>query len=300
MSFSSQKESKPLIYALLAEPLRQLVGGHNQHKTDQTLEYADRGGEAVVRLLDPLVIHKGVERIADVHVKGVQLKEHLLEADLQHVAQTYDQHDYDRAADGGQRNMPDLAEAPCAVHDGRLVKSRVDACQRRQENNRSPAGFLPDDLQNQKSSEIIGLGEKWDRLLQAEQFSQHVVNQALVAEKDRHDADHHDPRQKMRHVNDGLQPSFQERICYLVQHDGQNDRRRKRERDLQKGNGQRIPDNLDNLRAFENPGKIRKTDPRTLREPPERAVFFKGKRYAQHGEIPVHDKVKQARQQQQV
>ena len=70
----------------------------------------------------------------------------------------------------------------------------------------------------------------------------------------------------MRHVNDGLQPSFQERIGHLVQHDGQKDRCRKCERDLQKGNGQGIPDNLDHLGAFENPGKVRESDPRTLRK----------------------------------
>ena len=183
MSISSLKESNRLIDALLAKALGQPVGGHDQHETDQSLEYADRGGEAVVRLLNTLVIHKGVERIADVHVKGVQLKEHLLEADLQHVTETYDQHDNDRAADGGQRNMPDLAEASSAVHDGRLVQSRVNACQRRQENNRSPAGFLPYDLQHQKGTEIIRFGQKRNRLLQAEQLAEHIVDQTFIAEK---------------------------------------------------------------------------------------------------------------------
>ncbi|MNY48091.1 hypothetical protein D3C86_1833980 [compost metagenome] len=86
----------------------------------------------------------------------------MLKPGIQEIAQPQNKQDDDCTAYRRQSNMPQLTPAAGPVDPGCFILLQIDTGQGGQENNRSPADFLPDGLGDNHRPEPFRLQQEGD------------------------------------------------------------------------------------------------------------------------------------------
>lgn len=190
------------VFRSVFEDVSQLVGTQDQQQTDNALHQADGGCGAPFAGEHAVVVDVGVQDLAGPAPHRRLLQDDLLEAHREHRSKSQDQDQDDHRLDPRQRDVPQLADPGRAVNGSRFVKVRVDTGQRSEEQDRSPPGVLPDDLEHQQQLEHVRVADQVGTpgaLLQ-----HHVREWPTIAQDHLKHRDHHHPRHEVRQVEHAL------------------------------------------------------------------------------------------------
>ena len=215
---------------------------------DQVLEQAGRRRQAVLKAADPLAVHVGIDDVGDVVHQRVVEVEDLVESGLQDIPDPQQEQDDDDVRDRRQGDVPHALHSPRAIDLGRLVQIWIDAGDRRQVDDRSPTDVLPDHGGDDDRQERVHLLQEQPRL--GAENADCAVDDAVHGP---HDAADHDPGHEVRQVADGLERLLPGDLAHLVEQQGEYDRTRKADRDLQEADADRVPQHLVELLGGEQP-----------------------------------------------
>lgn len=274
-----------------------LVRRVDQRGTDQALEQPRGGGEPEVAADDALVVDEGVDDLRRLRPHGRALQQHLLEADGEDIAEPHDQQQHDDGPHGGQRDVPEAPPRAGAVDRGRLVLLLVDLGERGEEDDRPPAGVLPDHLRHHQRLERVGVPDDVDAVQPG--VAERAVQQAGVAQQLLEERDDDHPGQEVREIRDALHEAPDAVPRQAVQEHGERERDGKVERQLE----QRYPQGVDNGRpevgVLEHPLEVLQPDPLAGPQPVERHVVLERDDVAGHRAVVEQQEVRQSRQHQQ-
>ena len=202
--------------AFHAEQLAGVVGRDQQGQSHHRLDDAGRRQEPELRVLLQVPDDVGVQDIRGfVHHRVVQVED-LVETDRQDVAEEDDRHDRDRVGDARQGDVPRHLVPLGAFHLRALVERRIDAGDRRQVDDRGPAGLLPQIGGDQHPAEVVVVDQEAD-LLEAERLEQHVDGAGVPGEQGVDDAGQRDPGDEVRQVGNRLHHPLEAGVEYLVE-----------------------------------------------------------------------------------
>ena len=180
--------------------------------------------------------------------------------------------------------MPDLLKLVGAVDLGRFEQVHIQAGDRRQVNDGSPAHTLPHAHQDIGKPPPVPVGQERYVAVGQSGFHQQCIDHTGCWRKDLqdHTADN-DPAQEMRKVKHGLGYLFQPRRPHLVQQDGQDDRRRESDDQIHQVQKKRVPQCNSEVPHGEGGLEIFQPDKRASGHALEDAVLLKRDDDADHG-----------------
>ena len=218
-----------------------LVGAHHQDKGNNGFEQADGGTVGVHALGQTVAVGVGVQHVGIVQNGVVAHQQLLLEAGGEDAADGQDQQDGDRGPDRGQGDMPDALDPAGAVDGRRFVKLLVDTGNGRQIDDRVISHTLPGIGDGNNPPEIGAVLEEQDAFVRQSQPQQQVVHNAAAAQEGQEDVRRDNPGDEVGQIGRGLDEFLHADAFQFVEHDGQDDRRRKGEQQGQQAGCQRVP-----------------------------------------------------------
>ena len=194
--------------------------------------------------------------------------------------------------------MPQPPPAAGAVHDGGLVQLGVDLGQRSQEEDGAPAHLLPDVLQHEQRFGEVRVGHDVGRFeaLVAKQ----LVDEACAAEDLLPQGDDDDPGQEVRQVGGALHQPLDGSVQDAVQHQGQHQRRRKREHQLQQLDGDGIDQRQLEVAVGEEVAEVLQADERAAADAQKRREVLKGDDVAEQWQVFENQEVQRPGHDEQV
>ena len=152
--------------------------------------------------------------------------------------------------------------------------------------------------------EVMTIGRKRVHLLQEQprlgaDESHHAVDHPVHGQHVAHDAADHHPGHEVRQVADGLERLLPGDLAHLVEQQGEDDRPRKADRDLQEADADRVPQHLVELLGGEQPLEVGEPDPRAAEQAADDGVLLEGDDDAGHRDVAEQDEDDQRGQQQQ-
>ncbi len=217
---------------------------------------------------------------------GVALDQELLEPDGQGVAEPQDQHQHDHPAQARQRDVPHPPEPPRAVCGRGLVQLAVDRAQRREEDDDPPARLLPDRLRGDQQGEGVRVGHDVpgaDVVL-----AQELVEHAGAAQHLLEDRDRQHPGEEVRQVDHGLEEVADPLADHRVEQQGQGDRDREEQDQLDEAEVQRVLHRGPERRVAEQLLELLEPDPFAVPDPDQRVVLLEGGDDAEQRRVVEH------------
>jgi hypothetical protein len=243
-------------------------------------------------------VDERVQHLGGVGPDRAVLQVDLLESDRQHVAEPEHQQKQDHRQQPGQGDVHDPLPAVRAIDGGALVQLGRDRRQRGEEDDRAPAGVLPDHLRGDQQLERVRVAH--DVHAVHPDLSEQVGHHAGAAEDLLPDRDHDHPGDEVRQVDDRLHPALHRRRDQRVQQQRQRDRRREREQDLQQRQLQRVHHRVRDIRVRQQPGEVVEPDPGAAAEAEERRVVLEGGDVADHRDVREDHEEDQSGQHEQI
>ena len=186
-----------------------------------------------------------------------------------------------------------------AVHDRRLVELRVDPGERRQVDDRPPAGVLPDAGKHVDGLKQLGSAHERDPL-QSEPV-QRVVDHPGVQRQEAHDhARHHHGGDEVGSVSGQLHRLPEAAMLDVVQSQREDDRDRERGGDLVGGQPEGIPEHRPELRRLEEAVEVGHADPGAAEDALHGEEIAERDLRPPHRHVLEDQQVDQRQQQQQV
>ena len=129
--------------------------------------------------------------------------------------------------------------------------------------------------------------------------SDHAVDHPVDGQHVAHDAADHHPGDEVRQVADGLERLLPGDLAYLVQEQGEDDRPREADRDLQEADADRVPQHLVELLGVEQALEVGEPDPGAAEQAAGDGVLLEGDDDPGHRDVAKQHEYDQRREQQQ-
>ena len=221
---------------------------------------------------------------------GILQHEHTLE-EVHDFRQIQDQHRHNCVCQRGKGDVAHLLPATGAVNRGGFVDAGINAGQGRHENNRSPAGVMPniDDVVAETPPVIVT--QEVDFLVNQPHLDEHLIDKTCGRGRKQHpeDAGGNDPRHEVRQVDDGLRELLHLRGDHFVEQQRNDDRHEGVQKQLDNGDFQRVGEGRPELWTAEQllevcqPGELKRVRDFAGLIPEE------GKRNAKHRQVMEND-----------
>lgn len=211
--------------AFFRQLFRNEVDRRKHDEVDHVVEQAHRSGVGILLLKHACFVVVGRNDLTNAKVQAVLQCVGFFKAQTQDTAAAQDEHGDHRGQDAGQINMPDALELGCTIEHGGLVQFGADGGQRRDVDDRPPARFLPDAGDDINVGEVFLLAHEENGL--PAQCGDDAVDEAAVRreEADEHATEYH-VGHEVRQEGEGLCRLFEHIAMDILEHDGQQDRRR--------------------------------------------------------------------------
>ncbi len=239
------------------------IGRQQEGEVDNGIEQPDGRAEAVARFQNPFAVYVSSDHVSRFVGHRVVQKQYFLVANRHDGAHPQYEQNRNRRQNARDGNMQDPLEASRSVNLGRFVQGRIDARDRRQVNNRTPAYLLPNARGYVEKPEPFGLLQEQERL--QTESGDDLVDQAVGGQEIDHHANDDDERNEMRQIRDRLHRPLEEPVSQLVQQQRQHDRSGKAEGDAVQAEQQRIAYDAPEVKAVKKIAEMPEPDPRAVR-----------------------------------
>ena len=283
----------------VGESARQGVRSDHHDQGENGLEQTDGRRVFELAVFDTGLKNVGIQNLGNFTVRRLLQQEDLVVSGVQQIAHAHDEHDADGHANAGERHVPDLLEVARAVDGRGLVQLRVHRGDGREVDDGSPADVLPHVGEDDQREER-GLQSHDEDGIVAERLADVVHHAAVGREERAHQGDNDDPGDEVRQVADRLDHALVLRQVQLVEQQGQNNRRREAERQLQKADTQRVLDRDPELRRIDELVEVLHAGPRASEDAQIELIVLEGQHNAAHGRIAENNQPDKARQNEQI
>ena len=216
-------------------------------------------------------------------------QQHFLEADRHEAAHRQNEQNNDRRHDSWDVDMPYSPQPGRAIDRRRVVQFRVDARERGQVDDRSPAESLPLAGPNENVLEPLGDDQKLDRI--AAERLDNVVDQAgLRVQKSDNHSGHDNGGNKMGGIADRLRPLLKCGAPHFVERQGEQHRQWKQQQSVHVEH-ERIADQIPEVIRIEEALEVIQPGPWTAPDPLGDNVIFEGDLHAVKRNIVKNEKV---------
>ena len=179
---------------------------------------------------------------------------------------------------------------------------RVDAGDGRQIDDAAPAYRFPDVGTDQDAPEVVRVGEEAPAF--ARQRVQQTGEQAAVGgQQGRDEAGDHHPGDEVRQIGNGLHDTLDGCARHLVEHERENNGRRKTKNDFQNADFQGVAHHVPEEKGIKEARKVFESHPGAIDDAlqaAERRDVLEGDENAGHRDVVEDQEIEQGRRDQQV